>query len=67
MKRNNLRLLFLVIGFSLLMAVWTQSFSAERPPFYQGKTLTFIINYMPEAPPILKAELPHLTAHQGSP
>ena len=34
MKRNNLRLLFLVIGFSLFMAVWTK-FSAERPPFYQ--------------------------------
>ena len=26
MKRNNLRLLFLVIGFSLFMAVWSQSF-----------------------------------------
>ena len=65
MKRNNLRLLFLVIGFSLFMAVWTQSFAAERAPFYQGKTLTFIINFAAGGPTDIESRIfaKHLTKH----
>src|SRR6266850_1030277 len=65
MKRNNLRLLFLVIGFSLFTAVWSQSFSAERPPFYQGKTLTFLINFAAGGPTDIESRIfaKHLTKH----
>ena len=45
MRRNNLRQLLLVIAFSFFMAVWTQGFAAEKAPFYQGKTLNFVINF----------------------
>src|SRR5262245_62257442 len=50
MQRNNLRLLFLVIGLSLFEAVWTQGFAAEKAPFYQGKTLNFVINFAAGGP-----------------
>lgn len=32
------------------MAVWKQGFAAEKAPFYQGKTLTFVINYAAGGP-----------------
>ena len=50
MKRNNSRLLFFTIGFSLFMAVWKQGFAAEKAPFYHGKALTFVINYAAGGP-----------------
>jgi tripartite-type tricarboxylate transporter receptor subunit TctC len=65
MKRNNLRLLLFAIAFSAFMAALTQSFSAERPPFYQGKTLTFIINFAAGGPTDIESRIfaKHLTKH----
>src|SRR5262245_26619901 len=65
MKRNNLRLLLFAIAFSAFMAALTQSFSAERPPFYQGKTLTFIINFGAGGPTDIESRIfaRHLTRH----
>jgi hypothetical protein len=65
MKQNNSRLLFFAIGFSLFMADWTQGFAAEKAPFYQGKTLNFIINFAAGGPTDIESRIfaKHLSKH----
>ena len=65
MRRNNSRLLFFAIGFSLFMAGWTQGFAAEKTPFYQGKTLNFIINFAAGGPTDTDSRIfaKHLSKH----
>src|SRR6266478_9764844 len=65
MKRNNSRMLFLAIGFSFFMVVWTQGFAAEKAPFYQGKTLNFVINFAAGGPTDIESRIfaKHLTKH----
>src|SRR5262247_4273870 len=65
MRRNKLRLLFLVIGLSLFAAVWTQVFAAEKAPFYQGKTLNFVINFAAGGPTDIESRIfaKHLSRH----
>ena len=50
MKRSRSQVLFFAIGFSLCMALGTQGLPAEKAPFYQGKTLNFIINFAAGGP-----------------
>jgi tripartite-type tricarboxylate transporter receptor subunit TctC len=65
MKRNNSRMLFFAIGFSFFMVVWTQGFAAEKAPFYQGKTLNFVINFAAGGPTDIESRIfaKHLTKH----
>jgi putative tricarboxylic transport membrane protein len=50
MKRNHSRLLFFAIAFCLFITVCTRVFAAEKAPFYQGKTLNFVINFAAGGP-----------------
>ena len=60
MKKNSWRLCLLVIGFH---AAWaTHSFAAEKP-FYEGKTLTVLINYAAGGPTDVEGRL--LARHLG--
>src|SRR5438445_888631 len=65
MKRNNSRMLFFAIGFSFFMVVWTQGFAAEKAPFYQGKTLNFVINFAAGGPTDIESRIfaKHLIKH----
>jgi tripartite-type tricarboxylate transporter receptor subunit TctC len=65
MKRGTSRLLSFAIGFSLFMAVWTQGFAAEKTPFYQGKTLNFVINFGAGGPTDIESRIfaKHLAKH----
>src|SRR6266404_7116888 len=65
MKRNNSRMLFFAIAFSFFMAVWTEGFAAEKAPFYQGKTLNFVINFAAGGPTDIESRIfaKHLTKH----
>lgn len=65
MERNSLRSLVSIVGFSFFAALWTPSFAAEKPPFYQGKTLTFIINFAAGGPTDIEGRVfaKHLGKH----
>ena len=65
MRRNNLRLLVSIVGFTFLTAAAAQSLAADRPPFYQGKTLTFIINFAAGGPTDIESRIfaKHLSKH----
>lgn len=49
MKESHWRMLVFIIGFAFLTAFERQGFAAEKP-FYQGKTLTFLINFAAGGP-----------------
>lgn len=65
MRRNNLRLVFLAIGFLVFTAVQSRGFAAEKALFYQGKTLTFVINFAPGGPTDIESRIfaKHLSKH----
>lgn len=65
MTRNILPRLISISGFSLWIALWTQGFAAERPPFYEGKTLTFVINFAAGGPTDIEGRVlaKHLARH----
>ena len=65
MKRNKARALFFAIGCSFCIAVWTQGFAAEKAAFYQGKTLTFVINFAAGGPTDIEGRVfaKHLGKH----
>ena len=60
MKKNSWRLSLLVIGFHAASAA--HSFGAEKP-FYEGKTLTVLINYAAGGPTDVEGRL--LARHLG--
>src|SRR6185295_774857 len=60
MNINSLRLFLSLIGLSLAWAA--QSFGAEKP-FYEGKTLTVLINYAAGGPTDVEGRL--LARHLG--
>jgi hypothetical protein len=45
MKSLNFTILIVTAGLSLFPWLAPQSLAAEKAPFYQGKMLTFIINF----------------------
>ena len=65
MKRQSWRLLLAFCGFSL---VWLSSMSlraAEKPPFYQGKAINFVINFGAGGPTDIEGRIfaKHLPRH----
>jgi tripartite-type tricarboxylate transporter receptor subunit TctC len=65
MERSNTRLAFLALGFSLIGALLTPGLAAEKPLFYQGKTLNIIINFAAGGPTDIESRIyaKHLTKH----
>jgi tripartite-type tricarboxylate transporter receptor subunit TctC len=63
-ERNRLRVLTAFIGFSLL-TIWSQGSAAEKTPFYQGKTLTIVINFAAGGPTDIESRIfaKHLSKH----
>ena len=47
------------------MAVWKQGLAAEKAPFYQGKTLNFVINFAAGGPTDIESRIfaRHLAKH----
>src|SRR5688572_2410842 len=65
MRTSKLRPVSWLIGCSLLIAGWTQGFAAEKSPYYQGKTLTFVINFAAGGPTDIEGRVfaKHLGKH----
>ena len=65
MGTSNLRALSWLIGCSFLIAAWTQGFAAEKAPYYQGKTLTIVINFAAGGPTDIEGRVfgKHLGKH----
>ena len=64
MERNRLRVLTAFIGFSVL-TIWSQGSAAEKTAFYQGKTLTIVINFAAGGPTDIESRIfaKHLGKH----
>lgn len=65
MSMNPLRLSFFLIGFILVAGTWPLAFGAEKAPFYQGKTLNFVINFAAGGPTDIESRIfaKHLPKH----
>lgn len=65
MKRNNTRQAVLAISLLLLAAFQPAGFAAEKAPFYQGKTLNFVINFAAGGPTDIESRIfaKHLSRH----
>lgn len=63
MKRNNVRALFAIAACCISIAVAVGGFAAERAPFYQGKTLTVLINFAAGGPTDIEGRV--LAKHLG--
>lgn len=62
MKKYRSRLWFLIVTAAFFSMLALEGFAAERP-FYQGKTLTFLINYAPGGPSDVEGRV--LARHLG--
>ena len=60
-----MRRLAWIVGCSLIVSVGATGFAAEQPPFYQGKTLTFVINFAAGGPTDIEGRIftRHLPKH----
>ncbi len=65
MKLNNSRGKISVLGFSILLVNCPLLFAAEKPPFYQGKTLNVVINFAAGGPTDIESRIfaKHLPRH----
>jgi tripartite-type tricarboxylate transporter receptor subunit TctC len=65
MERNRPHVSIWFIAVSLVFAVGTLGLAAEKTPFYQGKTLTFVINFAAGGPTDIESRIfaKHLTKH----
>jgi tripartite-type tricarboxylate transporter receptor subunit TctC len=65
MSMNPWRLSFFLIGFILVAGTWPLAFGAEKAPFYQGKTLNFVINFAAGGPTDIESRIfaKHLPKH----
>ena len=65
MRRRRLSYRVSVFGILFLAVVWADGFVAEKAPFYQGKTLTFIINFAAGGPTDIEGRIfaRHLSKH----
>jgi tripartite-type tricarboxylate transporter receptor subunit TctC len=65
MGRNNKRQAFLAISLVIFAAYRTSGFAAEKTPFYQGKTLNFVINFAAGGPTDIESRIfaKHLSRH----
>jgi tripartite-type tricarboxylate transporter receptor subunit TctC len=65
MRRDKKRLVFLTLSFLTFVDFPTSGFAAEKTPFYQGKTLNFVINFAAGGPTDIEARMfaKHLSRH----
>ena len=65
MRRRQLSYRVSVFGILFLAVIWADGFAAEKAPFYQGKTLTFIINFAAGGPTDIEGRIfaRHLSKH----
>ncbi len=65
MKQTCLRYTVGVVTCLILAAAGTYGFAAEKSPFYQGKTLTFVINFAAGGPTDIEGRIyaKHLSKH----
>src|SRR2546427_10036022 len=65
MRGMDWRCWFLTLCCFLVAALWTTAFAAEKSPFYQGKTLNFIINFAAGGPTDIESRIfaRHLSRH----
>jgi tripartite-type tricarboxylate transporter receptor subunit TctC len=65
MRRNNKRPAVLAISLLIFATFRTSSFTAEKTPFYQGKTLNFVINFAAGGPTDIESRIfaKHLSRH----
>src|SRR5512145_1844676 len=65
MRRNCFRQVASIAVFSLFAALVSQGWAAEKPPFYQGKTLNIVINFAAGGPTDIESRIfaKHLTRH----
>jgi tripartite-type tricarboxylate transporter receptor subunit TctC len=65
MRRKNSRLAALAITLLLFGAFQPLGFAAEKAPFYQGKTLNFVINFAAGGPTDIESRIfaKHLSRH----
>jgi tripartite-type tricarboxylate transporter receptor subunit TctC len=65
LRRKNSRLAALAISLLLFAAFQASGFAAEKAPFYQGKTLNFVINFAAGGPTDIESRIfaKHLSRH----
>jgi tripartite-type tricarboxylate transporter receptor subunit TctC len=65
MERKTPHFSIWFIAVSLVFAAGTLGFAAEKTPFYQGKTLTFVINFAAGGPTDIESRIfaKHLSKH----
>ena len=65
MRRSNVRLFILSFAIGLLPATAACLIAAEKAPFYQNKTLTFVINFAAGGPTDIESRIyaKHLSKH----
>ena len=65
MRRDKKRLAFLALSFLTLVDFPTSGFAAEKTPFYQGKTINFVINFAAGGPTDIESRIfaKHLSRH----
>ena len=65
MKRNRPHFSICFIAVSLVFVACTLGFAAEKTPFYQGKTLTFVVNFAAGGPTDIESRVfaKHLRKH----
>ena len=65
MRRNYFRQVVSIAGFSFFSVLAAQGWAAEKPPFYQGKTINIIINFAAGGPTDIESRIfaKHLSRH----
>src|SRR6266545_4586422 len=65
MRQYDKRSVFLALGWLLIAGFQTPGFAAEKAPFYQGKTLNFVINFAAGGPTDIESRIfaKHLSRH----
>ena len=65
MRRDKKRLAFLALSFLTFVDFPTSGFAAEKTPFYQGKTINFVINFAAGGPTDIESRIfaKHLSRH----
>jgi tripartite-type tricarboxylate transporter receptor subunit TctC len=65
MARRHWRRLFVLCGLAMFTQILGPAFGAEKPPFYQGKTINIVINFGAGGPTDIEGRIfaKHLTRH----
>ena len=57
MRRNKMGRIALAMGLLFLFALRASGFSAEKAPFYQGKTINIVINFAAGGPTDIESRI----------